>query len=148
VAGRFPLLTDADIHGALIKGLVRQGWDVLRAVDVFPGNTKDEILFEYAAKKGRAMATNDKGIHRIGKEWMQEGRSFRMIFWEKQHHRRMTVGQFIEAFEELAAQENPFIYPIVYITPKPSQVNLKATGARCLYTVDHRPFSRPRCSPV
>ena len=41
-----------------------------------------------------------------------------MIFWEKQHHRRMTIGQFIEAFEELAAQENPFIYPIVYITPK------------------------------
>jgi hypothetical protein len=117
VASRFPIFTDADIHGAVVKGLVRRGWDVLRAVDVFPGNTKDEILFEYAAKHGRAIVTNDKGIQIIGRNWMQEGRSFRMIFWEKRHHKRMSIGQFIESFEGLAARESPFIYPIVYIKP-------------------------------
>jgi hypothetical protein len=30
----------------------------------------------------------------------------------------MSVGDFLEAFEALAAEDAPFAYPIRYITPK------------------------------
>jgi hypothetical protein len=42
-----------------------------------------------------------------------------MIFWAKKHHDRMTIGEFLEAFEELARREKPFSYPIEYIKPRP-----------------------------
>jgi len=49
VAGRFPLYTDADIHGPVVAALRRAGWDVLRAVDAFPEGTQDLLHFERAA---------------------------------------------------------------------------------------------------
>lgn len=49
VSDRFPLFTDADVHGPLIKALTNRGWDVVRSVDTFLEGTDDEILFEYAA---------------------------------------------------------------------------------------------------
>jgi len=49
VAGRFPLYTDADVHGPIVTGLVDRGWDVLRAVDAHPQGTDDEVHFETAA---------------------------------------------------------------------------------------------------
>jgi hypothetical protein len=42
-----------------------------------------------------------------------------MIFWAKKHNDRMTIGEFLEAFEELARREKPFSYPIEYIKPRP-----------------------------
>ena len=119
MAGRFPLLTDIDVDGRLVRGLVRVGWHVVRVVDTFPGDTLDNVLFEQAVEQNQAFVTNDKGMHRIGAEWIRKGQTFRMVFWAKQHHDRMTIGQFIEAFEEIAAKENAFAYPIEYITPKP-----------------------------
>jgi hypothetical protein len=35
VAGRFPLYTDADVPGPIVAALVRHGWDVARAVDLY-----------------------------------------------------------------------------------------------------------------
>lgn len=88
-------------------------------MDAFPGTTLDDVLFEEAARQNRVFVTNDKRIHRIGVQWMKSSRPFRMIFWAKTHHDRMTVGEFLDAFEELAKKENPFSYPIQYIKPKP-----------------------------
>ena len=65
MAGRFPLFTDIDVDGPLIKGLIRRGWDIVRVVDVLPGDTVDALLFEHAVKKKRVFVTNDKLIHRI-----------------------------------------------------------------------------------
>jgi hypothetical protein len=31
----------------------------------------------------------------------------------------MSIGDFIAAFEELAAKDDPFHYPVVHIKPKP-----------------------------
>ena len=45
-AGRFPLYTDADVKGPLVKALVSRGWDIVRAVDVHPEKTNDPIHFE------------------------------------------------------------------------------------------------------
>jgi len=52
VAGRFPLLTDENIDGRLVEGLLQQGWDVLRAIDVFGERTQDLPLLVYAAEDG------------------------------------------------------------------------------------------------
>jgi hypothetical protein len=60
VAGRFPLFTDADVHGPLIKALIERGWDVVRSVDTYPEGTDDKVLFEYAAKNARVFVTNDQ----------------------------------------------------------------------------------------
>ena len=55
MAGPFPLYTDEDVHGHLIKALRQQGWDVVRAVNVFPQGTDDEAHFEYATKENRVL---------------------------------------------------------------------------------------------
>ena len=119
MAGRFPLFTDIDVDGPLIKGLIRRGWDVVRAVDVLPGDTVDDVLFEYAVEKKRIFVTNDKLIHRIATRWMKEQRPFHgMVYWRKVQQERMTRGDMIESFEAFAREEDPFNYPIRYITPK------------------------------
>jgi len=119
VPGYFPLLTDIDVDGRVVRGLLRLGWDIVRVVDTFPGTTLDDVLFEESARQNRVFVTNDKRIHRLAVSWIQTGRSFRMVFWAKKHHDRMTIGEFLEAFEELARREKPFSYPIEYIKPRP-----------------------------
>jgi predicted nuclease of predicted toxin-antitoxin system len=60
VAGRFPLLADACVNDYLVQGLKARGWDVVRAVDLYPEATKDEVLFARAAAEGRVFVTNDR----------------------------------------------------------------------------------------
>ena len=43
MAGRFPLYTDADLYGPLVEGLRRAGWDLLRAIEVYPERTLDIV---------------------------------------------------------------------------------------------------------
>ena len=117
--GRFPLLTDEHIRQPLIKALISDGWDVLRAVDAFPEGTDDEILFEYAAKKGRVFVSCDEPAQKIPRRWLREGRPFRgMICWPLRHHRRMSERDFLRAFEDLANEEEPFAWGVRHITPK------------------------------
>ena len=120
MAGRFALLTDEHVPGPLLKGLIRLGWDVRRAVDVFGQRTDDDVLFAYAAREGRVFVTTDEPAEAIATNWLTDGKAFRgLICWRQGHQRRMSVGDFIEAFEELAAKEDPFQpYPIVHIKPK------------------------------
>jgi hypothetical protein len=40
VAGRFPLYTDADIHGPVVDALKDHGWDVVRAIDTYPASNR------------------------------------------------------------------------------------------------------------
>ena len=107
------------VDGPSVKGLLLAGWDVVRVVDAFLQNTDDDVLFERAAEQQRVFVTNDKGLHRTAVAWMREGREFRgIVFWRKEHHQHMTTGELIEAFDEIAAKENAFSYPIEYIKPK------------------------------
>ncbi len=89
-----------------------------RAIDAFPEKTTDDVLFEYAARTGRVFVTNDERIEATGQEWLRKGRPFKgLIIWKLTHHRRMSEGGFIRAFEALAEKKNPFLYPIVHIKP-------------------------------
>ena len=120
MAGRFPLYTDADIRGHLVKAFIERGWDVVRAIDLFPKATPDLQHFEKAAELDRVLVTNDQPSIDIAHSWLREGRSFRaMITWPQVHYDRMTDGDILEKFEPLAEQDEPFDpdYPIVHLTP-------------------------------
>ncbi len=53
-----------------------------------------------------------------GEEWFAEGKPFAgLIVWELDHHRHLSEGWFIQKFEELAAKDDPFFYPIRYLNP-------------------------------
>ncbi len=114
---RFPLFTDNHVREAIVAGLRRLGWTVTRAIDTFPEATPDEVLFEYAARYGHAIVTNDKGIHRIAVAWIAESRPCRMIFWEQGQGRKGAPadGAVIDAIEALAQNPFAFRYPIEYI---------------------------------
>ena len=119
MAGRFPLYTDADVHGPLVQALVRLGWDVMRAVDAFPEGTDDDVHFAHAAQLDRVMLSNDRDVRRLAVAWLRQGRRSRgLIAWPQDHHARMTVADFIEQFDSLAAKDDPFSYPIQFLKPK------------------------------
>ena len=121
MSGRFPLYTDADVRGSLINALRKAGWDVVRAIDELPEGAKDLQHFQKAATLGRVLVTNDEDQEAIADQWYREGRPFPgVIAWRQKAYTQMTVGEIVEAFEEIAAREHPFSpYPIVRIKPKP-----------------------------
>jgi hypothetical protein len=120
VAGRFPLYTDEDVRGPLIKALRKAGWDIVRAIDTFPQRTPDLLHFERAAALGRVLVTNDEGHEATADQWYRAERTFPgLIAWPQRVYDQMTYGEIVEAFEELAAKDNPFSpYPIIFIRPK------------------------------
>jgi predicted nuclease of predicted toxin-antitoxin system len=77
VAGRFPVLTDACVNEHFVRAVPERGWDVVRAIDLYPERTKDEVLFERAAAEGRVFVTNDRPAEAIAIRWLIEGRCFR-----------------------------------------------------------------------
>jgi hypothetical protein len=117
VAGRFPLLADENIDGRLIEGLLRQGWDVARAIDLFGERTQDLSLLVYAAEHGRTLVSTDTDHLAIGEQWLREGRSFRLVYWSQGRHQRLPVGRFLAAFERLAAEPDAFAACIEYLSP-------------------------------
>lgn len=134
MAGRFRLFTDNHIQEAVSGGLRRRGWDVVRAIDVFPERTPDPILFEHAAKDGRVLVTNDRGIQKIGAAWLDAARPFPgLIFWPQEDYAAMTTGEIIQAFEFLTTRQEPFAYPMQAIRPpsrSPLRARFKRSGRR------------------
>jgi predicted nuclease of predicted toxin-antitoxin system len=115
VVGRFPLFTDENVDGPIIQGLRNRGWDIQHAVEEFGEKTKDTTIFEYAAKQGRVFVSTDHDILRIARQWLQEGRAFRLIWWEQIETQRILVSVVLDAFDALAAAANAFAYPIEYL---------------------------------
>jgi hypothetical protein len=116
VAGRFPLYSDADVDGPVVFALKGAGWDIMRAIDTYPEKTTDPVHFERAAREERVLLSNDKGIPLIAQQWLAAGRTFRgVIWWPRSIYDVMTPGGFVQALEELAAQDDPFRYPIIYL---------------------------------
>ena len=120
MAGRFPLYTDTDVDGPVVKALKIVGWDVLRGIEAYPEKTSDLVHFQRAAQEGRVLVSNDTDMLVLAEQWFAEGRPFAgLIWWPRGHYRRMSPGDFCDAFEELAAQDDPFgAYSIVHLKPR------------------------------
>lgn len=113
MSGRPALFTDACVNGHLVEALVRHGWDVMRAIDVYPEKTPDSVVFERASQEKRVFVTNDEGILKLAATWMAAGRPFRMVFWPQDAYRTRSIGEVVRAFESLASEIDPFRYPVV-----------------------------------
>jgi hypothetical protein len=120
VAGRFRLLADACVNDHLVQGLKARGWDIVRAVDLYPEATKDEMLFARAVAEGRVFVTNDRPAEAIAVRWLHEGTPFPgMIAWPVAAYEARSIGDLIEEFEELARLDDPFgPYPIRHLKAK------------------------------
>jgi len=104
----------------VVRAPAQAGWDVLRAVDVFPEKAKDAHHFERATAFGRVLVSNDRDMLALAYRWLEQGRSFRgLVWWHRNRYREMSPGDFLREFEALAAQQqDPFsLYPIVTIEP-------------------------------
>lgn len=118
MSGHFPVFTDAHVQDAVIEGLRRRGWDVVRAMDVFPEKTPDDVLFEYAAREGRIFVTNDEPIQKIAAAWLSQERLFPgLVFWPQEDYASMTTGDILRGFDALAEKEAPFSNPLQRIRP-------------------------------
>ena len=72
-------------------------------------------LLEYATSLERVMVSTDKHLLYLAKQWIKEGRSFRLIWWEQRRTQRILLPTVLDAFDEIAANENAFLYPIEYL---------------------------------
>ena len=125
VAGRFPLFTDAHIQQNLVKGLTQEGWEIERAVDVFPERTTDDVLFEYAAKQDRVFVTNDGGVLGLAKAWRSEGRTFKgMVFWKQVLYYQMSIGDLPVSLDSVR-RDNTFAGEIDIIHPESMAIDLR-----------------------
>jgi len=118
VARGFAVLADNHLQQAVVEGLLTEGWDVIRAVDVFPEGTDDEVLFGHAVKQGRVFVTNDEDLLVIAAAWLDAGRSFPgLVYWHEDDYAAMTTGEILGSFEALS-RKLPFPYPIHFVKPR------------------------------
>ena len=116
MVGRFPVLTDACVSEHLVRSLRDRGWDVVRAIDLYPERTKDEVLFARAAADRRVFVTNDRPAEAIAIRWLQERRRFLgMVAWPVETYEHRSIGDIVLDFEALAKEQDPFAYPIRHL---------------------------------
>ena len=111
----FPLLTDENVDGPVIEGLRKRGWDVMHATEEFGEKTRDAPLFEYAAQTGRVLVSTDDDMLAEAKTWLEQGRAFRLIWWEQKKTQRVRTSIVLDAFDAVAANPNAFAYPIEFL---------------------------------
>lgn len=122
MAGRFSILTDENTARGIADALASHGWDVVRGIRAVEQGTEDEILLNKAVELGRVLLTRDVDLEVLAHRWMREWRPFPgIIFWRQEaRQQKSTLGEVVQAVEELAAEESPFAYPIVYLKPRKS----------------------------
>ena len=59
--------------------------------------------------------TTDKDMLKLARSWLAAGRPFRMIWWEQCETQRIHLSVVLDAFDDLAGQDNVFAYPIAYL---------------------------------
>lgn len=120
MAGRFPIFTDENTAKGVASALIERGWDVVRGVRTLEEGTPDDVLLEKSVELNRVLLSRDVDLEIIAHRWMRAWRSFPgLIFWRQQlRQERATIGEVADAIEELARQDDPFAYPIVYLHPR------------------------------
>lgn len=89
---------------------------MVRAIDLYPERTSDEVLFARAATDDRVFATNDRPAEAIAIRWLREGRRFRgMIVWPVGAYGYRSTGDLVDDFEALAREGDPFAYAVRHL---------------------------------
>jgi predicted nuclease of predicted toxin-antitoxin system len=101
------LLTDEDVHGDIVAGLLRRRptLDLLRVQDVGLSHTPDPVILEWAAQQGRVVVSVDKKTlavdawNRVVRGLPMPGVVILRIV--------LTIGQAIDELELIAIVGNP-----------------------------------------
>ena len=97
----FPLYADENVESAVIRGLQRYGWNVVRALEVLPEGSSDRAHLEHAAGLGRVLLTNDQDFLRLNAEYAAAGRTHAgIVFWKQ---RAWGVGEIVRRIEAYGA---------------------------------------------
>jgi hypothetical protein len=65
------------------------------------------------------LVTTDAGLEAIAIRWLREWRAFPgLVIWAQEHQRVMSEGDLLREFEDLAAKEGAFAYPVHHIKPR------------------------------
>jgi len=109
VAGRFRLYADADVDGPLVHALRSAGWDLVRAIDLYPEGTPDPVHFARARMEGRVLVSNDRDMRVLAEAVLARQESLPgLVWWSHRLYSRKTHGQLVAAFELIAAEDEPF----------------------------------------
>jgi Domain of unknown function (DUF5615) len=121
MAGRFRLLVDEHVPKPLVKALQQRGWEVTRVVDLseLGQGSDDEQVFAYSLEHGYVVLSSDeRALWRPGK-YREQGQPFRgMVCWPQRHRSRMTIGEAVEALDQMALEDDPFVYGYRFIQPQ------------------------------
>ena len=114
MAGRFRLYIDADVDGPLVHALRSAGWDLVRAIDLYPEGTSDPVHFARARAEERVLVSNDRDMRVLAEVALARQEGFPgLVWWSHRLYSRKTHGQLVAAFELIAAEDDPFArYPI------------------------------------
>jgi hypothetical protein len=119
--GRFPLLVDEHVPRSLVQALLRRGWVVVRVVDLkaeLGQGADDEQVFTHALEQGYVVLSSDERALWRPKKYREQGHSFLgMVCWPQRHRDHMTVGEAVEALDQMALEEDPFVYGYRFIQP-------------------------------
>jgi hypothetical protein len=103
-------------------------------------------ISETAAKLGRVLVANDKDQLLIALRWIEEARPFRgYVVWRQKLIDRFPVSAFLDAFDALAAQDDPFrSYPIVHSSQSLDPPRPSGLGLFCCCAPEQHRRHRPR----
>ncbi len=119
--GRFPLLLDEHVPRSLAHALLRRGWTVVRVVDLAPAlgqGADDEQVFTYAGENGYVVLSSDERALWRPRQYHVQAQPFPgMLCWPQRHRETMTVGDAVQALEQVALEDDPFAYGYRFIQP-------------------------------
>ena len=121
MAGRFPLLVDEHVPRPLVQALQGRGWTVVRVVDLtgLGQGSDDEQVFTYALEHGYVVLSSAERARWRPKRYRERSEPFAgMVCWPQRHRSRMTIGEAIEALEQMAQEDDPFAYGYRFIQPQ------------------------------
>ena len=94
------LYMDENVHGAITKGLLLRGVDVVTAQEDGYDSTPDDSVLDCASELGRVLFTFDDDLLKEAKRRQRDGKPFAGVLYV--HQNDATIGQCIADLELIA----------------------------------------------
>ena len=99
------IYTNHNVFGQIVRGLRRQGVDVLTAYEDGAHELDDVALLHRAARLERVLFSQDDDFLAVTARWLRDGKEFPGLVYV--HQRRLAIGTVIENLELLAKASEP-----------------------------------------